>query len=170
MRLRISEKTLHLLFDIGVVIKAVNGLLELMGGFLLLAVKQSTLRGFVMFVTNGELARDPHDILATALRHAASDFSVHLKIFIGIYLLLHGAIKLFLVINLLREKLWAFPFSLTILGFFVLYQTYRLLRLFSWPLLALTVFDLLVIFLVSHEYKMRKRQLAHRRALYAQKK
>ncbi len=81
-----------------------------------------------------------------------------MQLYAAIYLLIHGVIKLLIVWNLLRERLWAFPFSLITLALFVLLQTFHLFRKFSPWLLGLTILDVIVILLVSHEYRFRSVQ------------
>jgi len=65
-------------------------------------------------------------------------------------------VKLFLVVFLLRGKLWAYLAALWFLGAFVPYQVYRIVLTHSVGLIALTVFDLVVMVLIWHEYHVRK--------------
>ena len=76
------------------------------------------------------------------------------KSFATFYLLSHGIVKLFLVAGLLRNKAWAYPASLAVLGLFIAYQLYRLTFAFSIALVLLTVFDFVVIWLIWHEYRL----------------
>ncbi|BCG83133.1 hypothetical protein MesoLj113b_66750 [Mesorhizobium sp. 113-3-3] len=48
----------------------------------------------------------------------ASNFSVSTQHFYAFYLLSHGIVKLALVVALLKNKLWAYPSSLIVLGLF----------------------------------------------------
>jgi uncharacterized membrane protein len=67
-----------------------------------------------------------------------------------------------LVIGLLQNKLWAYPASLIALGLFVLYQLYRFSYRHGAGLIVLTVFDLLVMSLIWHEYRLARRHLSAR--------
>ena len=67
-----------------------------------------------------------------------------------------------LVIGLLKNKLWAYPASLIALGLFVLYQLYRFSYTHGAGLIVLTVFDLLVMSLIWHEYRLVRRHLSAR--------
>jgi uncharacterized membrane protein len=58
------------------------------------------------------------------------------------------------VIALLKNKLWAYPWSLVVLGSFILYQIYRFTFTHSLALIVLTVFDLAVIWLIWREYQI----------------
>lgn len=66
-----------------------------------------------------------------------------------------GLTKPTLVAGLLRGKLWAYPAALWFLTVFVLYQTYRIFLTYSVALAGLTAFDLVVMFLIWHEYRLR---------------
>ena len=58
-------------FEVGIVLKCLNGLLELVGGVLLLIVSPAAIKGVVRTLTEGELYEDPHDLIASRLLHAA---------------------------------------------------------------------------------------------------
>jgi uncharacterized membrane protein len=154
---RTAKKTLHRLFEVGIIIKGVDGVLEIIGGVLFLFVSPRALNSVVILLTAHELSEDRHDWIATWLRHAVENLSSDTKLFAGVYLLVHGLIKVFLVGGLLREKLWAYPTALGMLGAFILYQLYRLTHTHSLALLAFTVFDIVIVFLVWREYQTRRR-------------
>ncbi len=88
-------------------------------------------------LTQEELVEDPNDIFANYLRTSAHSFSISDQHFYAFYLLSHGVIKLFLVIGLLRNRLWAYPASLIVLGLFIAYQLYRFSDTQSVGLIAL---------------------------------
>ena len=69
-----------------------------------------------------KLAEDPEDRIANYLSSAIQHFSADTKLFAGVYLIIHGLIKLFLVTGLLRNRLWAYPLSLWFLGVFIVYH------------------------------------------------
>jgi uncharacterized membrane protein len=62
-----------------------------------------------------------------------------------------------LVIGLLRNKLWAYPVSLVALGLFIVYQLYRFSYTHGIGLIILTIFDIIVIALIYHEYRLVRR-------------
>lgn len=70
--------------------------------------------------------------------------------------------KLLLVAGLLREKLWAYPASLAVLGLFIVYQLYRYSYTHGVGLIVLSLFDVMVIVLVWHEYRLVRRHLPTR--------
>lgn len=100
------------------------------------------------------MLEDPKDIVSTHLLSASQTFGVSTKHFYAFYLIIHGLIKLFMVAALLRNKLWAYPTSLFILGFFIVYQLYRFSNTHGLGLIILAVFDVAVMGLVWHEYRL----------------
>ncbi len=154
-----SGRVLHLLYEIGIWFKGIDGILELVGGILFLVVSKSALSGVIATLTQHELVGDSGDWLAIHLRIAFNHLSSSTKLFGSAYLLGHGAVKVFLVWGgLLRCKLWAFPAALLFIGAFVLYQSFRLSYRFSPGLLALTGLDVLVMLLIWREYNVMKRR------------
>ena len=152
-----ARSKLHVAFEIGVILKGLNGLLELIGGVLLLVFPPSAIQDFIIRLTHKELTEDPTDFIATHLRTAAQQLSVHAKTFAAIYLLSHGIIKAVLVYALIKDKLWAFPWAI---GFFTAFGVYQIYRYFVEPsgmLIALTVLDVIVIGLTFAEWQRVKR-------------
>jgi uncharacterized membrane protein len=159
-----ARSKLHVAFEIGVILKGLNGLLELIGGTLLLVFPPSSLQRFVVSLTQDELSRDPNDFIATHLRAAADHLSVGGKTFAAIYLLSHGVIKAVLVYALIKDKLWAFPWAIGVFGAFGIYQIYRYSVHPSGWLIALTVLDVVVILLTSIEWRRVKNARSLERA------
>jgi uncharacterized membrane protein len=62
-------------FEIGVVLKGIDGLLEVVGGVLLLLVARAEVSGLVHALTQHELSEDPRDLIATRLLHTASSLT-----------------------------------------------------------------------------------------------
>ena len=139
-------------FAVGIILKGIDGVLEVVGGFLLLVVSPATIDQVSKALTQHELSEDPHDFFATHLLHAAGSLTGSSLQFGAAYLLLHGMVKIVLVAALLKDKIWAYPWMLAFLLVFIGYQTYRMTFAFSIGLLGLTVFDLVVVWLTYREY------------------
>jgi len=129
---------------------------ETIGGLLVLFVTRELLDSFVLFLAAPELAEDSNDWVSNYLGSAIQRFTDDTKYFASIYLVIHGLIEIFLVAGLLRNKLWAYPLSLWFLGAFIIYQCYRFTHTHSIGLVLLTIFDLVVAFLIWREYQWRK--------------
>ena len=150
MEIERRERDIYRLFVASVALKGLIALVELVLGFLLLFTNAVT--GFILRLTETELFEDPNDFFATHI-HALL-FPTHAaQIFGALYLLSHGIVKVFLVVGLLRNKLWAYPASLAVLALFMLYQVIRWLQTHSLALVILTLFDCLVFWLIYHEYR-----------------
>ena len=152
-----DEKRIHLIFEVSLFLKGAFALLEIAGGFLAWFIPKQFVVGLVALLTQKELAKDPHDLVANYLLHAAANISVGTQLFAAIYLVSHGAIKLWLIIGLLRERLWYYPTALVVFGLFIAYQLYRFSFTLSPFLLFLTAVDIVVIVLTWHEYQYLKR-------------
>lgn len=139
-------------FKVTVILKGLNAALEIIGSFVILLISQNFVTRSVFFLTQEELGEDPRDRLANYLLTAAQYFSVGTRQFVFAYLLSHGVIKIILVISLLKKNLWAYPVSLIVFSLFILYQLYRYTFTHSLSLIALTIFDLVVIWLIWKEY------------------
>ena len=61
--------------------------------------------------------------------------------------------KLWVIIGLMRERLWYYPVALVIFTLFIVYQMHRYMLTHSVSLLLLTIVDLVVIWLTWHEYR-----------------
>jgi uncharacterized membrane protein len=154
-----NERRIHQIFQVSVLLKGAHALIECAGGIALYAVSTNTIAALVNTATQDELIEDPNDLIATHILGYAQTFSVASKAFYGFYLLSHGLAKILLVAGLLRNKLWAYPSSLVALGLFIVYQLYRFSYTHSFGLIVLTVFDLFVMALISHEYRLIRRHL-----------
>lgn len=157
-----NERRIHQIFEIGILLKGAHALIECIGGVVLYLVSMNSIVALVNMITQEELIEDPKDFVATHLLSAAQNFSVGTKEFYAFYLLIHGLIKILLVIGLLKNRLWAYPGSLVALGIFVLYQLYRFSYTHSYGLILLTIFDLFLMALIWHEYKLIRRRSAAR--------
>ena len=135
-------------------LKGAHALIECLGGLLLFFVSTQAITGLVKALTQNELNEDPGDLVVTTLRDLAGNLSVSTERFYAWYLLSHGVIKLLLVIGLLRNQLWAYPASLVALVLFMAYQLYRFSFTHGIGLIVLTVFDLAVVVLIWHEYRI----------------
>ncbi|HEU5068113.1 MAG TPA: DUF2127 domain-containing protein [Sphingomicrobium sp.] len=153
------EKTIHRIFDVSVALKGFHALIEILGGLALYLVSTETIVGVINRYSQDELVEDPHDFVATHLLKFAEGFSVEKHDFYAFYLLSHGLVKLVVVAGLLREKLWAYPASFVVFGAFIAYQLYRYSYTHDVSLILLSIFDLFVIALAVHEYRLVKHHL-----------
>ena len=140
-----QEKRIHQVFVVSVLAKGAHALLEIVGGLILYLFSADAITRFLDRI-------DRNEWLA---RH----FHTNEQQFYAFYLLSHGLIKSVLVFGLLREKLWAYPASFAVFGLFIAYQLYRYSYTHDMALIALSVFDLFVIYLAVHEYRLLRKHL-----------
>jgi uncharacterized membrane protein len=152
-----SQHLREFLFRISVLLKGLNGTLEILGGSALIAVSPTFILRTVALLTQDEIAEDPRDLVANYLRRTASHISPASEHFAAIYLLIHGVIKIGLVSALLKHELWAYPVAVIAFGAFIIYQLYRFTLTHALGLIALSLFDLVVIWLIYLEYRALKR-------------
>ena len=143
-------------FRISIALKGVNAALEIVGGVALAAVSPAFILRAVALLTQNELAENPRDFIANYFLHAASHLSLSGQRFAAVYLFSHGVIKIGLVWALLKHKLWAYPLSIIVFGAFIVYQLYRFTLTHAPGLIALSLFDLLVIGLIYLELRAMK--------------
>jgi uncharacterized membrane protein len=151
-----SRKGAHWLFELAIFIKGVDGVLETLGGLLILFVPLHSLDTLVRGLLTHELSTESHDWLTHATEHLLNSLSLSTKLFASIYLIGHGLVKVFLVYALWREKLWAFPVALWFIAMFVAYQMYRYTHTHSIALLIFALLDVFVAWFVWREYLARK--------------
>jgi uncharacterized membrane protein len=140
-----QEKRVHQIFVLSVSLKGLHALIEIAGGLALYLLSADAIAGWLDEIDrNGWLARH----FPTSEQH-----------FYAFYLLSHGLVKAVVVVGLLREKLWAYPACIAVFGLFIAYQIYR----YSWThdagLIVLSIFDLFVIALAVHEYRLLRKHL-----------
>ncbi len=148
------------LFYVALILKGLDGVLELVGGVMLLVVTPDQINSFVTWITQHELSEDPNDLIANALVNLAGSLDVSATTFAAAYLLVHGIVKVLLVGAVLAHRLWAYPWLIAFLVVFIAYQIYQMAIGFTWGMLALTVFDVVIVALTWRENGQHKAKRA----------
>jgi len=151
------EALLSRLFHIGLFFKGFDGLLELVGGVLLLVLPTAKLDAIVRTLTMHELKEDSTDFIATHIRDYAATLTGSSTLFAAFYLLMHGIVKVVLVAAVLRGRIGAYPWMIGFLVAFIVYQGYELATHFTLGMLLLTLFDILILALTVHEYRLHRK-------------
>jgi len=149
----ITPRFRHRAFQVGIMLKGLDGTLEVVIGAALLVTTLQAVQGIVRLATRGELIEDPNDFFANQAVHQASHLSTSAQHFAGAYLLGHGIIKIVLAVGLLRGLRWSYPTALLILVAFIFYQLYRLYHTHSLALGAFTGLDIVIVQLIWREWK-----------------
>ncbi|MHB8871338.1 MAG: DUF2127 domain-containing protein [Candidatus Doudnabacteria bacterium] len=153
-----AEKNWHRLFELGLIIKGVNGVIETLSGFFVIFASKATINTLFFNLTRGELLEDPHDRLINFIMHSLGQLSTSTKLFAAIYILTHGLLNIFLAIQLYREKLWAYLVTINLMILFIIYQIYRISYNHSLILTLITIWDIIFVIVLWHEYKYHKKQ------------
>jgi uncharacterized membrane protein len=150
------RKLIHELFDLGILIKAFFGFFEILGGVLLAVSGQLVINNFIINLAQQEIADDPNDLIANFLINSANNFYYNAHLFAIIYLVLHGAINIFLAVALFKNKIWAYSWAIAGFSVFIIYQVYRYFHTHSFTFLLLTLFDVFIVFIIWLEYNRKK--------------
>jgi uncharacterized membrane protein len=147
-----DERAIGRAFRVSLVVKAGLSLIEIAVGATLYVASGEWILAVAHRLTRHELTQYPNDVVANFILRSAETLSIDRKSAAALYLFSHGAVKLFLVVMVLRDRMWAYPAFIAALGLLIAYQTYRLTLGFSPWLAGLTAFDLAVLWLTWHEY------------------
>lgn len=140
------------IFETGILLKMLDGLIEVISGVALLAIRPEHIAHWAHQLTSSELIEDPHDFIAGHIVHWASNFTKQAAIFTAIYLLSHGIIKVVLVYEVLRNHLWAYIALIVVTAVFVVYQLVHIIEKPTVGFVLLTLFDFAIIYLTAREY------------------
>lgn len=151
------EALISRVFHIGLFFKGFDGILELIGGVLLLVLPAAKLDAIVRTLTMHELSEDPNDFIATHIRDYAATLTGSATLFAAFYLLVHGIVKVVLVAAVLRGRIGAYPWMIGFLVAFIVYQGYELATHFTIGMLLLTLFDILILALTVHQYRLHRK-------------
>ena len=154
-----NEKRVHQVFVLSVAAKGAHALFEVFAGIALYLVSTDAIVNAINRWSYDSILDNRHDWLAGKMLEFAGGFSVEKHHFYAFYLLSHGLVKGVLVAGLLREKLWAYPASFVVFTAFIAYQLYRFSYTHDMVLIALSIFDLFVIGLAVHEYRLLRKHL-----------
>lgn len=148
-----TEKTVYELFKWSIIIKGIISLGEVFVGLAVLVIPNAIVVTLVQGL-GAALSVHANSSLALKVVGELTKFSSGAAVFVAIYLLTRGLIKCFLIFALLKNVLWAYPASLIVLGLFVLYQFYEIATAGSVFVIAITLFDLVVMYLIWREWSI----------------
>lgn len=144
-------------YEIGLFVKAFDGLVELIGGIAVLLIPRGTIEHWSQRIASHELY-EGHSFIAHHVTHASHELTHGSHWFVALFLLTHGIVKVGMVIALLRQKHWAYPWALGLLTAFLIYQIYLLFAKPGIMMALLTVIDMFIIWLVWREWQVVKQK------------
>lgn len=140
-------------YEVGIIIKGIDGAIELIGGLLILLIPRTDILHITSSLTQNELSNDPHDFFANHIVRAGHALAGGSHWFAALFLLTHGIVKVGLVTALLLQKLWAYPWALGALSLFLVYQIYLLAVRPTLSMWFLSILDAVIIWLVWREWQ-----------------
>lgn len=153
--------TTERLFRIAVAIKGIDGGVQLVAAIALLFIPPTLVLRAAHAVITRDLVGDPNGALAAHLQEAAGHFAGGgTRWFAILYLLLHGLVKLGLVVALWRKIMPAYPVAVLVLAAFVVYEVIRAVHTHSIALPFFAALDVVIIVLVVREYLQLRRERA----------
>ena len=145
-----EDKEVYQVFFWSILVKGAISLAELVVGTALLFIPSTLIISWALVI----LQYIPVATLQNSLMQEVATYTSGTVAFVAFYLLSRGLIKVFLIVGLLRNKLWAYPASLVVLAVLVVYQLYQLISSYSLILIAITVFDLFVMYFIWREWRI----------------
>lgn len=140
------------LFRVGLIVKGVDSLFEVIGGALFLAPMK--LARYMAVLSQHE-AFHHHEVLAGRIDKLADTITLHTHVGEAIYLLIHGLAKVILIIAIFKGKRWGYVGFVGVLAFFMLIELTRAFTAREIVTGVLGLFDAFVVALIWKEYKAR---------------
>lgn len=156
----------HHVFQVGIVLKGLNGLAEIIGGIFILNVSASQIKGWIHHIFEPWVQKNPLSWIAnTALRYSER-ITQSGQDFAGWYFLSHGIIKALIVVCLLKGWRWAYPLAIAVFLGFIGFQTWEYFTAsHSGFYIFLDVFDGLIIALTVMEWRHAAQAAREKQAL-----
>ena len=150
MKPSLEETIIYDGFLISVLLKGAISLAEVIVGVVIFFIPPASIVAVAIFFLN----YIPSGALQSTLMLEVAKYTTGAVMFVALYLLSRGLIKVVLIWALLANKLWAYPFSLIVLALFVVYQLYQISTEHSLIIIGITLFDLVVMFFIYREWRI----------------
>ena len=150
-----EEHVVYEFFLWSVLAKGAISLAEVAAGAAVLFIPPSRIVALGTFLLNYL----PISSVQSALMTEIAKYTTGAVLFVALYLLSRGLIKAVLIGALLKNLLWAYPASLVVLAGFVCYQLYQIVTSHSIIVLAINLFDLVVMYFIWREWRIVVRHL-----------
>jgi len=139
-------------FYVGLFIKAINALIEFVGGFLMITLNHEWLNRLIRLLAIPELREDPNDFVMNSIIKLGQNLSIGSQHSIAIYMLLHGTTKIIVIWLLWKKKMWAYLPAMAIFGLFITYEIYSYKNIHSGIMLFTIIIDVAIVALIILEY------------------
>ncbi|HEY3781987.1 MAG TPA: DUF2127 domain-containing protein [Fimbriimonadaceae bacterium] len=141
------------LFDIGLILKGIDSVFEVVGGVLLLSPIK--LSGYLELLSQ----HSRHDFIARGLESISHGVQA-VTLATAIYLMVHGLAKAILILAVWRDKIWGYVGLMGVLTLFAIVEFYRYFVVYKPELIVLAIFDAFLVAIIAREYKIRHKKPA----------
>jgi len=152
-----ETQLLHRTFVLSVGAKGIFGALELLGAIASFVISPAQIAAFATWATAKEIQEDPNAVVAQFILHLGTHIDLAQTHYVALYLALHGAVKVVLVVSLVKQLRWAYPAMFVALALFIVTQVVQLSSGFSTGLALLTAFDIFILALTWREWRLHKK-------------
>jgi uncharacterized membrane protein len=152
----LRDHVLDLVFLIGIAVKGLDGLGELVLGVPLLFFSHTQLSSAAHSVTAEELTEDPHDLVANLLLRSTAHAGHGTLLFVALYLIVHGVVKLAIIAALVWGAERVYPWAIAALVAFTAFQLVEFVLHPSVSVALLTVLDVVIIALTWREWRQHR--------------
>jgi uncharacterized membrane protein len=152
-----TENEIRKVFVISLLVKALISVVEVSAGVALFFTRN--LDELATKFLGSEMFDDVSALHIAKIAHFAAGLSDKVQMFIALYLFSRGLVKVVLIWGMLKNKLWAYPFAIAVIIFFMFFQVKEYIHHHSTVLAVVTIFDVFVLALIIHEYRYMKKKL-----------
>ena len=139
------------LLRIGLLIKAIDAVFEVVGGALLFYPRE--LSRWVAVIFQHELVRRAAPHTAAVIQHHTARAIYGATLAGALYLMAHGIAKIIFIGGVLKERRWGYMGLVAILLIFTAFELGRSLFGGGWAMVAFAAFDGYLAYLVWHDFK-----------------
>ncbi|MBI2743904.1 MAG: DUF2127 domain-containing protein [Chlamydiales bacterium] len=157
MEVSLKQNRRHLLFNLAIILKGIDGLLEFVGGLFFVFLKKQGVLDSISKVLHYNLFKISNESVLDFVDYMSQMLSTSTFIFISAILIGNGVVKMLVSVGLLLRKFLAFIVAIV---FLMLLLVYQIVECFYTPSLVLdmfTLFEALVIYVIWREYRYLKR-------------
>ena len=147
----VEQKVIYEGYLISILLKGAVSLAETVLGIALLFISPSLFLSFTQWITAFIPAGG---LIGAHLTSELASYTSATSHFLALYLLIRGAIKLVIIIALLKNKIWGYPALLVVMTGFLAYQFYQIATAGSLLVVGITLFDFVVMYFVWREWRI----------------
>ncbi len=133
--------------------RIVSGFIRIVFGFALLKIVGTPMMDVLNSLMSYEFIADSSDILYSTLSNLLGQSPQVVSYFLAGYFIFWGIIDVVISYNMLKDRMWAFPVGLVLVGGFIFYEIVRVSYTHSPILLVAIAVDLLIFALTAREYR-----------------